>query len=111
MFFENEDSLKNFVARINYEKRIYGEDWGFFITNSDSINIQTVEMLSSGGIPAEVGVLEYQGTILSDTVFFINVITIPKWDKFYNQRILYSFKEFSMKPDSINWVEKEMRHH
>ena len=107
--FGNEDSLASFITRVNNDARKYGEDWGYYAIKNDAILIQTVEMLSSGGVPAVVGVLEYEGVIVSDSSFVINRTTIPRWNKVFNENITYTFKEFSPKPDSANWVKEKVK--
>ena len=74
----------------------FKEAWSVFEITGDDIVIQGWTYGSGGGIP----VATRRGKILNDTTFVITSIFVHKQTREVNE--VYSFRQFSPKPDSTN---------
>ncbi len=99
-----------FRSKNVYDQVGVGTGWGNYFINGRDMTIQTVEMLSSGGIPVLVGVVEQKGIWLNDSTFVIRSQSIPrmKLTSSFKKEESYRFSLLAKKPDSLNWLKEKI---
>lgn len=104
--FPSEKSLRKYLDKLSQEElrnyRSMDTGWGGFYFRDQEIVIQTAALLNLGS----VGITQMKGEVINDSTFRIT--------QFYNRgeisesEVLYKFKSFSPKPDSVNWVKERV---
>jgi hypothetical protein len=112
--YENEEIRNYNPSSENFDPMF---KWGFYDMKSDTIMIQ---YFAKKSIPGPLDVFEYHGKIINDTTINIfsaylresksKLIDISIHNEMRNTGLgIYKFKKFTSKPDSLNWVLKEMQ--
>ncbi len=115
-FSGGEASLKKHLESLSsrelmtYKRLDHG--WGMFkIDASGDMTIQTAAILSSGGAPILIGIIESKGMVINDSTFTVTQNKNPVVDRNNGRQIntTFKFKQFHPKPDSTNWLKRRLK--